>query len=386
MRNLGWTDVTNLVAIDLPLGPALIDEVAATLHAGDALTILDPRWGAETRAQALLALRPTVMVDASGRSRLPGGVAAEEGDALVVLSSGSVADPKAAVLTIDAVAASAQMTSTALGIDPTRHRWLACLPPSHIGGLSVIVRSILTDTPLQSIDQPTTELLETAARDGATHVSLVTRLLGRIDPSLFEVIVLGGAAPPAERPANTVTTYGMTETGSGVVYDGRPLAGVEIDVIDPDSDGVGEILIASPTLLRAYRDRPAPLVVGPDAMPRWLATGDLGRLGSTGLLEVRGRAGDVIVTGGEKVYPEDVEAVIMRLDVVAEVAVTRRTDPEWGERVVAFIVPSGEAPTLDEVRGIVSEALGRFAAPREIELVDHLPRTAIGKLRRSALS
>ena len=92
------------------------------------------------------------------------------------------------------------------------------------------------------------------------------------------------------------------------------------------------------------------------------------------------------MTGGEKVYPEDVEAVIMRLDAVAEVAVTRRTDPEWGERVVAFIVPSGEAPTLDEVRGIVSEALGRFAAPREIELVDHLPRTAIGKLRRSALS
>jgi O-succinylbenzoic acid--CoA ligase len=378
--------VTELVAIDLPLGEQLVATIADVLAAGDALTVLDPRWGAETRAQALAALRPTRMVDAEGWRPLLDGTPADEGDALVVLSSGSIASPKAAVLTLPAVVASAELTSLALGVDPARHRWLACLPPSHIGGLSVILRALVTGTPLSVIGEPTEGRLSEAAAAGATHVSLVARLLRRIDPADFERIVLGGAAPPEDRPPNAIATYGMTETGSGVVYDGSPLPGVAVAVDAPDEVGVGEVLVSSPTLLRSYRDRPAPLVTGPDGTHGWLATGDLGRIGADGLLEVRGRAADVIVTGGEKVYPEDVEAVISRLASVAEVAVARRPDAEWGHRVVAFIVPVGEGPSLDEVRGVVGEALGRFAAPKEIELVSSLPRTALGKIRRSVLS
>ena len=378
--------MSDLVAIDLPLGEQLVAEVADALSSGDAITILDPRWGSLTRSQAMGALRPTVIVDGSGRTSLPDGQPVDEGDALVVLSSGSVAAPKAAILTLDAVVASAQMTSAALDIDPSRHRWLACLPPSHIGGLSVITRAVLTGTPLSVVEEPSGEQIEAAARGGATHTSLVTRLLHRIDPSLFESILLGGAAPPRGRPANAVATYGMTETGSGVVYDGVALAGVRFAIDEPGPDGVGEILIHSPTLLRSYRDRPAPFVDGPDGTTRWFATGDLGRRTAAGHLEVRGRAADVIVSGGEKVYPEDVEAVLTRLASVAEVGVGRRADPEWGERVVAFIVPRGDGPTLDEVRAAVAESLGRFAAPRELELVSSLPRTALGKLRRASLS
>ena len=372
--------------MDLPLGDRLVAEIASALSSGDAVTVLDPRWGSLTRAQALAALRPTAIVDRSGRTAMAGGLPAEDGDALVVLSSGSVSAPKAAILTLDAVIASAHLTSAALGIDPRHHRWLACLPPSHIGGLSVITRALLTGTSLSVIEEPSGEQLEAAAQRGATHTSLVNRLLSRVDPASFDAILLGGAAPLEGRPANAIATYGMTETGSGVVYDGDPLTGVDIVIDEPGPDGVGEILIDSPTLLRSYRDRPAPFVVGPDGTSRWLATGDLGRRTAEGLLEVRGRAADVIVTGGEKVYPEDVEAVLRRLDSVREVGVGRRSDPEWGERVVAFIVPSGEGPSLDEVRAVVGEALGRFAAPRELTLVPALPKTALGKLRRAALS
>ena len=178
----------------------------------------------------------------------------------------------------------------------------------------------------------------------------------------------------------------MTETGSGVVYDGQPLPGVALAIVEPDEDGIGEILISSPTTLRGYRDRPAPFVIGPDGSDGWLATGDVGVIDDDGILAVRGRAADVIVTGGEKVYPEDVEDILRRLSTIAEVGVGRRPDPEWGERVVAYIVPIGEGPSLDEVRSSVGEALGRYAAPREVVLVTSLPRTSIGKLRRSALS
>ena len=378
--------MTDLVALDLPLGGTLIDEIAAAWSAGDAVTVLDPRWGETTRRQALAALRPTLLVDGSSRIRLSDGIEAEQGDALVVLSSGSVAEPKAAVLTMAAVSASANLTSSALGVDPSCHRWLACLPPSHIGGLSVIARSLLTGTPLTVTDHPSATEIAQAANQGVTHISLVTRLLGRIDPSRFEVILLGGAAPPAALPVNAIATYGMTETGSGVVYDGRPLSGIELSIEDPDAMGVGEILIASPTLLRSYRDRPAPLVDGPDGTGRWLATGDVGKILDDGSLEVRGRQGEVIVTGGEKVYPADVEGVLLALDSIAEVAVWRRPDPEWGDRVVAWIVPVGRPPLLEEVRRAVTETIGGFAAPKEIELMESLPRTAIGKIRRSALS
>ena len=378
--------MSELVAIDLPLGEQLVGAIADSLSAGHAVTVLDPRWGSLARSQALAALRPTRVIDPAGMTVLDDGTPAEDGDALVVLSSGSVSSPKAAVLTYSAIMASAQMTTAALGVDPSRHRWLACLPPSHIGGLSVISRALLTATPLSVIEQPTAQLLAAAATAGATHVSLVTRLLGRIDPTTFECIVLGGSAPPADRPVNAIATYGMTETGSGVVYDGRTLPGVEMAIDAADDAGVGEILNSSPTVLRTYRDRPAPFVAGPDSSGRWLATGDLGRLDGDGLLEVKGRAADVIVTGAEKVYPQDVEDVLVHLDTVAEVAVVGREDPEWGQRVVALIVPFGGGPTLDEVRSCVGEALGRFAAPHQVELVASLPRTAIGKLRRSALS
>ena len=377
--------MADLVAISLPQDNSLVNVLADVWEAGDAACIIDPRLSATAQTRALATLKPTVMADQSGRHRLEGGQRLEPGDALCVMTSGSTADPKAAILTHEAVRASAQASSTALRIDPTRHKWLACLPVAHIGGLSVITRALVTGTAVDVIDRPDLTAIETALGRGVTHVSLVATALQRLHPERFERILLGGAAPPSGLPHNVVTTYGMTETGSGVVYDGFPLDGVRLAIDTPDESGLGEILVTGPMLLRSYRDRPAPFVTGPDSSGAWLATGDLGRLNEDGKLEVRGRRTEVITTGAEKVFPGDVERVLAGLPGIRELAIWKRPDEVWGERVVAFIVPEGTAPSLDQIKELVSDQIAPYAAPKEVVIVDTLPRTESGKIRRALL-
>jgi o-succinylbenzoate---CoA ligase len=368
--------VPSLVAIDLPGGPAFVSALERVWDAGDAALPIDQRLPAPAREALLDAMAPGAVVGSEGTETRAGGVPVEMGDALVVATSGTTGTPKGVVLTHDAVAASARATSARLGVDPSRHRWLACLPLNHIGGLSVVTRAILTDTPL--IVQPDFDedaVRATAARD--VFVSLVPTALRRVGAELFHTVVLGGSAPPGGLPANVVTTYGLTETGSGVVYDGRPLDGVEI-AIWPES----QIALRGPMLLRCYRDGTVPLD-GDD----WLATGDAGRLTPEGRLEVHGRLTELIITGGENVWPAPVEDVLRGHPAVADVAVGGRPDPEWGERVVAWVVPRPgiDPPTLDGLRAMVREQLAPWAAPRELVLVESLPTTAIGKIRREAL-
>ena len=208
-------------------------------------------------------------------------------------------------------------------------------------------------------------------------MSLVPTALRRIDPSLFRVIVLGGAAPPEALPPNVVTTYGMTETGSGVVYDGVPLDGVEVAVDEDD----GSIMLRGPMLLRCYRDGTDPKHSG-----GWLTTGDVGQLAVDGRLVVHGRRDDLIITGGENVWPDPVEQVLRTVSGVADVAIAGRDDDEWGQRVVAFVVATADGPpTLERLRAAVKDALAAHATPRELVLVDEIPRTALGKVRRGAL-
>ena len=352
-----------LIVLDAHGGDAFVDRLRRAWDDGDAVLPLDPRLPAPARAGVLAAARPDRPV--------------EDGDALVVATSGTTGDPKAAVLTHDAVAASAWATSRRLGVDPSTDRWLACLPLAHVGGLSVVTRALLTGTPLTVHDGFDAGAVEAAARAGCTLVSLVPTALRRIDPGLFRTVVLGGSAMPVDLPANAVTTYGMTETGSGVVYDGVPLDGVEVRVVG------GEVQLRAPMLLRAYRDGSVPIT--PDG---WFPTGDAGAWdAAAGRLRVFGRVGDVVVTGGEKVWPAAVERVLARVPAVGEVAVVGRPDPEWGQRVVALVVPAlgADPPTLDALRTAVRRELPAYAAPRELCLVDALPRTGSGKVARAAL-
>jgi O-succinylbenzoic acid--CoA ligase len=371
-----------LVALDLPAGDGFVLALRAAWDAGHAVLPLDPRLPRPAVRRLVEALRPSRIVGVTGEQRRGDGLPLEPGDALVVPTSGTSGEPKGVVLTHGAVRASALATSARLQVDPAVDRWLACLPLAHIGGLSVVTRALVTGVPCTVLERFDAGEVERYGRSGVTLVSLVATALARTDASGYRLVLLGGASPPGTLPGNVVTTYGMTETGSGVVYDGRPLEGVEVLVGDGRTGQDGEVLVRGPMLLRCYRDGSDPRLPG-----GWLPTGDGGRVEPDGSLAVFGRMAEVIVTGGEKVWPAPVEAVLGGHPGVAEVAVWRRPDPEWGDRVVAWVVPEDRArpPGLDELRQRVASQLAGWAAPRELVVVNSLPRTPSGKVRRSDL-
>ena len=347
-----------LVALDATADPGFVTRLARIWDRGDAALPVDPRLPAAARDRLVDRMRVDDEVD--------------HGDALVVPTSGSTGEPRGVVLTHDALAAQARAVHDRLDVDRAGDRWCACLPLGHIGGLGVVVRALVDDVPLTVLPRFEREHAE------ATLVSLVPTVLDRLDATTvagFRWIVLGGSGDPVTRPDNVVHTWGMTESGGGVVYGDRPLPGVEVRAVD------GELHIRSAGLLRCYRDGTDPK--DPDG---WYATGDLGTVDDHGRVGVRGRRDHLIVTGGENVWPEPVEAAVAAHPKVADVAVVGRDDPEWGQRVTALIVPKdrSDPPTLDEIRNLVAERLPRFAAPRELELVESVPRTTLGKIRRGA--
>lgn len=378
--------MAELVALDLPGGPEFVEALRRVWEAGDAAFPIDRRLPAAEAARVMASIAPTAIIENDGQRRsLDGGQPIEPGDAVVVATSGTTGFPKGVVHTHDSIRASAAATSTALDVDPSRDTWLACLPLAHIGGLAVVMRSLVTETPVVVHDGFDATRVTDAARDGVTLASLVTKALTQVDTSRFRTILIGGAAPPPKRPENVIATYGMTETGSGCVYDRHPLDGLDIRIDDDD-----HINLRGPMLLRAYRgnlDGGGYIERDPKTADGWFDTGDLGHWRDDGLIHVEGRAGDVIATGGEKVWPSRVEPLLESHPGISEVAVVGRPDAEWGHRVNAVAVATDDAnrPSLDELRDLVKADLPVWYAPRSIEWVASLPRTALGKVRRHEL-
>jgi O-succinylbenzoic acid--CoA ligase len=180
---------------------------------------------------------------------------------------------------------------------------------------------------------------------------------------------------------NAVETYGLTETCGGVVYEGSPFRGTQIRVVDD------RIELRGPTLMTGYRHDPTGTAAA-FAEGGWLRTGDAGSIDDGGVLRVFGRIDDLISSGGEKVWPQEVEAALSTHPAVADVAVAGRPDAEWGQRVAAFVVPADPSapPNLDELRDHASATVARYKAPRELVLLPRLPRTASGKVRRARLT
>lgn len=386
--------MARLIALDLPGGPGFLTALRRCWDDGDAVLPIDARLPEPARRRLLEHARPHVLHDRDGRRSLGRDAPLlDDGDALVIASSGTTGTPKLIVHTRAGLTAHARAVHRHLGVTDA-DRWLACLPLAHIGGLGVVLRSVLGDVGVDVIDgfDPTV-VADAPRRLGTTLVSLVPTALDRVGADGFRWVVLGGSADPVERPANVVHTYGSTETGGGIVYGHVALPGVEINLAPG-----GEILVRGPMLARGLRS-PSGDVRPVTDHDGWFHTGDLGRFLDTGeptdvgepgrsgrRLEVHGRSDDLIVTGGQNVWPEPVEAAIRGLPEVAEVAVFGRPDPEWGERVVAAIVADGDPPTLGAVRDRVRTELPAYAAPRELLIVSDLPRTALGKVRRRLLA
>ena len=373
--------------------------VHALMKVGAVLLPLSPRLTEAERAAAIAAQEPTLELSDPGQltqteADLPLlGEHDMDAPCCRVLTSGSTGTPDAVELTYGNFLWSAVASAFNIGVEP-QDRWLCCLPLSHIGGLSIVMRSVIYGTAAVLHDGFDVDRVGAALeRDDISVVSLVATMLTRLleagaDLSGPRAILVGGGPVPEEplqealdRGATVVQTYGLTEACSQVTTlapvdarrklgsAGRPLLTTHLRIQD------GEILVQGPTV--------APSRIDADG---WLHTGDLGRIDEEGFLYVEDRIDDMIVSGGENVVPAEVEQVLLRHPDVADAAVVGREDPEWQQAVTAVVVlVDGSAATPDELRRHCAGELAGFKVPKRVELAAALPRTPSGKLLRRAL-
>ena len=385
------------VAIALPPGEDFVVAVHACLLAGAAAVPIDLRLSDAERKQRLAGAEVTIDTPLAGLKSLAGQPARldtgdragseREGDVplAVIHTSGTTASPKPVMLTHGNFLASALGSAVALGLDPAE-RWLCPMPLTHVGGLSIPIRSAIYATTAVVHGRFDTEaVLNELADPGRriTLVSLVPTMLARLldaglqDPPTLRWALLGGGpiAPALLERARVAgvavaPTYGMTEACSQIATFGWPLAGLEVR-----TDGDGEVLVRGPIV--------SPGAVADDG---WLHTGDLGRFDERNRLEIAGRKADTIITGGENVAPTEVEATLLEHPAVADAAVHPRADPEWGEAVIATVVlREGASAPPEELRAHCAARLAAFKVPKAVEFADTLPRTRSGKLLRRQL-
>ncbi|MBX3053392.1 MAG: o-succinylbenzoate--CoA ligase [Caldilineaceae bacterium] len=330
----------------------------------------------------------------------------------IIFTSGTTGQPKGTVLTFDNHLQSANASAYRIGID-VNDRWLSCLPLYHVGGLAVVFRSCLYGTAIVLHQRFAVEAFnESLERDSVTLTSLVPTMLHRLLqsrtapwPESLRLILLGGAAATPELLAAAwdagvpvATTYGLTEASSQVATAlpadaqrkpgtvGKPLFGTDVRIVDESGDDlpvgeIGEVLVRGPQVMAGY-------YCNPEATARtirqgWLHTGDLGYVDDEGDLFLVQRRSDLIVTGGENVYPAEVEAVLRAHPAVAEACVVAVPDAEWGQRVAAAVQlrPDG---VVDETAllAFCRARLAGYKVPRQVRFVEELPQTASGKIER----
>jgi o-succinylbenzoate---CoA ligase len=387
------------VAIAMPAGLEFAQALHACLLLGAVAVPVDLRLSRTERERIIAAC--TVLLDEPlDGDREPQGEPSTsdhelDDTAVVIHTSGTTAEPRPIELTYGNFLWSALGSAVALGLDPDE-RWLCALPLTHVGGLSILLRSAIYATTAVVHERFEEERVAQALRsEGITLVSLVattlTRLLdaGLERPAALRCALTGGGAVPAalvER-AHAVgvpvsLTYGLTEScsqatttpvaeiGQEPTNAGPPLFCTRVRIAD------GEILISGPTV--------APGSLADDG---WLHTGDLGELDELGRLSVTGRVSDTIVSGGENVAPAEVEAVLEAHPQVLEAAVLGRADPQWGEAVTAIVVArDGAQLDGEELRAHCAVALAPYKVPKQVSLSSSpLPRTRSGKLLRREL-
>jgi O-succinylbenzoic acid--CoA ligase len=387
------------VALELEPGVAYVVLLHALMKLGAIAYPINTRLAPVERAAELERAQPALVVGDGGDLGLTEAdlplLGEHDLNALHcrLLTSGTSGHPSSVGLTYGNHLWSAVGSAFNLGMEPT-DRWLCCLPLYHVGGLSIVMRSVIYGTTVVVHDGFDVDRIAASLEgDGVTLISLVatqlTRLLeADVDLLPLRAALIGGGPVPDEvlaeaigRGATVVQTYGLTEAASQVTTlapadaerklgsAGRPLLTTHLRIQE------GEILVQGPTV--------APGVADEDG---WLHTGDLGWIDEEGFLYVEDRLGDVIVSGGENVLPAEIEEVLLRHPDVADAAAVGRTDPEWQEAVTAVVVlHDGADVSAEELRRHCAAQLAAYKVPKRVEFVAELPRTEAGKLARGAL-
>jgi O-succinylbenzoic acid--CoA ligase len=350
--------------------------------------------GADTTSSSCVPLRP-------------------ESPRVILFTSGTTGRPKGAVLSEGNFRASARCSEANLGAHP-EPRWLGTLPLFHVGGLAMLTRTAYDGGCLVLRERFDAEDTNRAIdEEGVSHASFVATTLERVlderkdrpVPATFRLALIGGGPVPAPLLARaraagilSLQTYGLTEACSQVTTEhpdeadgrtaGRPLPGLEVRILGPEGTPVGpgkegDIEVRGPTVMAGYLNRPD--ATSETVRDGWLRTKDVGMLDERGRLKVLSRRTDLIVRGGENIYPAELEAVLASHPTVQEVAVVGVPDARWGEVPVAFVATRDGAPLPEDLGAWCRESLAGFKVPARFLAIEALPRNAMGKVERTVL-
>lgn len=402
--------IMRLGAVVVPLNPRLtMDEVAWQLgdSAATELVCHPSTRSAATAATAAAGLVAPLELPIGAAAAPPPPLGDSHGaaDALsLIYTSGTTGRPKGAILTYGNVWASAAGSACNIGVLPG-DRWLACMPLFHVGGLSILLRSAIYGTTVVVHPAFDESAVNDALRDeGISLLSLVPTMLQRMldadelpYPGTVRAVLVGGGPVTRElltralsRGLPVLQTYGLSEAASQVTTlapvdaaghagsAGKPLICTQVR-IDAAPGEPGEILVSGPTVTPGYFG-------DPEATARaiedgWLHTGDIGRMDSDGFLYVLDRREDLIVTGGENVYPADVEGHLLQHPLVHAAAVVGIPDGRWGQLVAAAVV-AGAGFDPEEASAWLRQRMAAYKVPRRFAVVESLPATASGKVQR----
>ncbi len=356
---------------------------------GEAVLPLNPALAPPETRRLMELAQPTHVIDADGRRPLANGKPVGEDTAAIVCTSGTTGAAKAVALSRSGLQVMGEGVATAIGATQD-DRWLACHPLFFVAGLAILGRSWVTGVPVTVHNGFDLERVMIAPKvEGVTIISVVPTTLRRIVQAHglgdFRAAIVGGAPLPDHQREQALASgaeifdaYGLTESWGGAVTNGVANNGVELTLLADDEVG----LRGAPITL-GYRNDDA-LTAESFTSDGWFRTGDVGRI-IDGKLAIVDRIKDLIITGGVNVGPTEVEAVLLQHPQVADVCVIGVADEEWGERIVACVVPSESTnpPTLEGLRNFSRQHLAVAKAPKELRLVTEIPRSPAGKpLRR----
>lgn len=328
----------------------------------------------------------------------------------IMYTSGTTGNPKGVVHTYGNHWWSATGSALNIGLQ-SNDKWLAMLPLFHIGGFSLLLKSVIYGMPIYLLEKFDEQKVHHAIMNcGVTIASVVTVMLHRlIDilgvenyPNSFRCMLLGGGPAPKgllekskARNVPVFQSYGMTETSSQIVTlspkdalrklgsAGKALFPAQLKINDPDDEGIGEIVVKGAMVTKGYYKNEE--ATAKSIHDNWLSTGDLGQLDDEGFLYVVDRRKDLIISGGENIYPSEIESVLSGMEIINEVGVTGIKDSKWGQVPAAFIVLKEHTISEADVLKYASEHLAKYKIPKQIYFVAELPRNASNKLLRNKL-